>query len=256
LLIYWTDVHKSYFLGIRIGKTFSILQKKCPKKIELDSRKFVALFSIIKNRFSFMKKAILFYLAATILFSCGKNTDTPENLGIKIGGNIKCAAGQGLPGVSITLTKSDGTTETAQTDTDGEFLFQNQPKDLAYQISPTLAGNFYDGVDQTDADLMASFNNGTKNPTVWQFLACPLMDPATSTIGQFDLAIMKKLVNKEPTTGITVQKWSFYVPTATLLDSQPNGQINLLKLGKLSIDKIDANLIAVKFCDVNASFCQ
>jgi hypothetical protein len=203
-----------------------------------------------------MKKAIFLMLAATILFSCGKNTDTPENLGIKIGGNIKCASGQGLPGVSITLNKTDGTTETAQTDVNGVFLFQNQPKDVGYEITPNLAGNYYDGVDQADADLLIAFNNGSKTPTVWEYLACPLATPATAANGQFDFFVMKKLVQKQPTTGITAPKWSFYTPNVSIIDSEPSGLVTVLKIGKLSDDKLDVALVGVKFCDVNASFCQ
>ena len=73
--------------------------------------------------------------------------------------------------------------------------------------------------------------------------------------GNIDNALMKKLASGQPLPTISTPVWRFFSPSVTLLDVQASNQFEILKF-TLAADKTDADMVGVKFGDVNGSFCQ
>ena len=109
----------------------------------------------------------------------GSTTGTGgQGLGFMIFGQVLTDAGDPLPGVIITLTRPDNTTEETTTDAQGTYSFPNLPPvpDTPYNVTPDIASS--DPYDYTPpsrqviitnknerADFVASFPEPTPTPT-------------------------------------------------------------------------------------------
>ncbi|MDF1867531.1 MAG: SdrD B-like domain-containing protein [Saprospiraceae bacterium] len=128
--------------------------------------------------------------------------DTPAKLGDKVFNDenkngLQDAGEEGVPGVTVTLTKCDGTSEVEQTtDSNGEYLFENLAPNMSYKVSFTdLPDNFVfttantgddDGLD-SDADpdngqtACVTLTPGEDNRTV----DAGIYENGTTKIGDF-----------------------------------------------------------------------
>ncbi|MDK8646028.1 SdrD B-like domain-containing protein [Staphylococcus condimenti] len=97
----------------------------------------------------------------------------------------------GIEGVTVTLTKPDGTTETTKTDAEGRYEFtglENGDYTVKFETpagyEPTKVNNGDDTLDSDGTTVTATINNAD-NPTIDSGFYKPVKVPATYTLGDY-----------------------------------------------------------------------